>query len=76
MAATGNSVALKQFLLDTEKLRLAQTLVHAATEAETIDRALDLMISEEQKNRLAMEANWEFLTSGATIEDVYGKLDK
>jgi hypothetical protein len=76
MSTTGSAVALRQFLLDTEKLRLAQTLIHAATEAETIDRALDLMIAEEQRNQLAMEANWEFLTSGAVIEDVYEKLDK
>jgi hypothetical protein len=76
MATTGSTVALKQFPLDTEKLKLAQSLIHAATEAETIDRALDLMISEEQKNRIAMEANWEFLNSGAVIEDVRGPLNK
>ncbi len=76
MAATGTTVALRQFPLDTGKLKLAQSLIHAASEAETIDRALDLVISEEQKNRIAMAANWEFLNSGAEILDVYGHLDQ
>jgi hypothetical protein len=41
------------------------------TETEAVDRALDLVISEHHRNRLAGEANERFVTSGINIRDVY-----
>jgi hypothetical protein len=65
----------KHFQLDAAKIKLAQRALKAKTETETIERALDLAIAEEQSNRLAHEANARFLRSGARIKDVYGALD-
>jgi hypothetical protein len=65
----------KHFQLDSVKIKRAQKALKAKTETETIERALDLAIAEEQNNRLAHEANTRFLRSGAVIDDVYGNLD-
>jgi hypothetical protein len=65
----------KHFQLDAIKIKRAQKALRAKTETETVERALDLVIAEEQSNRLAHEANARFLRSGAKIKDVYGALD-
>jgi hypothetical protein len=65
----------KHFRLDQIKLTRARKLMSVETETETIERALDMAISEFERNRLAEEANIRFATSGANIKDVYGKLD-
>jgi hypothetical protein len=49
--------------------------LRAKTETQTIDRALDLAIEEDRKNRLAMAANDRFVKSGIQIDDVYGTLE-
>jgi hypothetical protein len=36
------------------KIKRAQKVLHAGTETEAIDRALDLVISGHQSNRLAV----------------------
>jgi hypothetical protein len=41
---------------------------------EAIERALDLVIAEHEKNRLALAANDRFMKSGVEIRDVYGAL--
>jgi hypothetical protein len=46
------------------------------TETETLERALDLVIAEHERNRLTREANEGFVKSGIKIRDVYGKLAK
>jgi hypothetical protein len=65
----------KHFQLDALKIKRAQKALGARTETETIERALDLAITEDQKNRRAWQANERFLKSGIEIKDVYGKLD-
>jgi hypothetical protein len=72
--ATTTKRAHKHYQLDPGKIRRAQKVLHAATETETIERALDFVISEQAKNRLAIEATERFLRSGAVIVDVYGNL--
>ncbi len=72
MAGANDSVAHKHFRLDTRKLKRAQKLMNAKTETEAVERALDLAISEHQRNELAIKANERFLKSGITIQDVYG----
>jgi hypothetical protein len=50
--------------------------LHAKTETETIERALDFLLTEHESNRLAFEATARFLRSGGEIKDVFGKLDR
>jgi len=73
--ATAKNRSHKHFQLDAAKIKRAQKALRAETETETIERALDLAISENRKNRLVLEANERFLRSGVEIRDVYGKLD-
>jgi len=71
----GRTRSHKHFRLDAVKIRRAQKVLQAATETETIERALDLAISEHERNRLAEKANERFVRSGITIRDVYGTLE-
>jgi hypothetical protein len=64
----------KHFQLDVAKLKRAQRILQARTQTETIERALDLVITEHRRNRLASEASERFVRSGVEIKDVYGKL--
>lgn len=66
----------KHFRLDSRKLKRAQRLLGARTETETVERALDEVISEHERNRRAWEAHERFLESGIQIRDVYGVLEK
>jgi hypothetical protein len=72
--ATGRNRVHKHFQLDSVKIRRAKKVLQAKTETEAIELALDLVISEHEKNRVAAEANEAFLNSGIQIKDVYGKL--
>ena len=62
----------KHFRLDSIKLKRAQKVLEARTETETVELALDLAISEHERNRLTAEANQRFLKSGIIIRDVFG----
>jgi len=75
MTTTKSSVVHKHFRLDHTKLKRAQKVLEAATETETVERALDLAISEYERNKLTAEANQRFLRSGIVIHDVFGSLD-
>lgn len=57
------------------KIKRAQKALHAGTETEAIERALDLVISEHERNRLVAEANDRFVRSGIAVKDVYGTLE-
>jgi hypothetical protein len=74
MASVKSAIAHKHFRLDTVKLKRAQKVLQAPTETETIERALELVLSEHQRDRLAVEANQRFIRSGVTIRDVYRTL--
>jgi hypothetical protein len=73
--ATARPRAHKHFQLDAAKIKRAQKALRASNETETIERALDLVITEEKQNRLALAANERFLRSGIAIRDVFGNLD-
>jgi hypothetical protein len=75
MAAIKAAIAHKHFRLDTVKLKRAQKVLQAPTETEAIERALELVLSEHQRDRLAAEANERFIRSRARIRDVYRTLD-
>ena len=72
--ATTRKRSHKHFQLDSIKIRRAQKILHAKTETEAIERALDFTIVEHEKNRLANEANERFLSSGIDVQDVYDTL--
>ena len=74
--ATGRTRSHKHFRLDPVKIKRAQRALRAGTETEAIERALDLVISEHERNRLTAEANERFVTSGVDIKDVYGALEE
>jgi len=76
MATAKSHTIHKHFRLDSIKLKRAQKVLEARTETETVERALDLAISEYQRNKLAQEANQKFLRSGIVIRDVLGTLSK
>ena len=47
----------------------------AKTETETIERALDFVISEHRRNRLAKAVSDRFVRDGIKIKYVYGNLE-
>jgi hypothetical protein len=65
----------KYFWLDQAKITRAQKALGAKTETETIDRALDLVISEAQRSRLVHAAYQRFLRCGVEFKDVIGALN-
>jgi len=65
----------KHFRLDAIKIKRAQKVLQVRTETEAIERALDLVISEHERNRLVAGANERFVKSGISVKDVYGTLE-
>ena len=74
MGTANHRIAHKHYRLDAAKIRRAQKLMQTGTETETIERALDEVIAEHQRNRITRDANERFIKSGIKIRDVYGKL--
>jgi hypothetical protein len=70
---TSRRQGLRQFRLDPRKLQRAKRLLGASTEDEALDRALDQVIIEHERNRWALEANERFLASGIQIRDVFDR---
>ena len=71
---TASKRSHKHFQLDSAKIKRAQRALHAKTETEAIERALDFAIAEHEKNRLVLQATERFIKSGIEIKDVYGTL--
>lgn len=67
--------AHKHYRLDASKIKRAQRLLRAETETEAIEQALDIAISEQERNRMVNEANERFVRSGIQIRDVFGVLE-
>ena len=65
----------KHYVLDEAKIKRAQRLLGAQTETETIERALDEVIAERERNRRAWSATERLLKSGVEVRDVFGRLD-
>jgi hypothetical protein len=74
MATADSVIVHKHFRLDKNKLKRAQALLKATTETEAVERALDLAIEEQERNRIVEKAHREFLESGIVIRDVFGRL--
>jgi hypothetical protein len=65
----------KHVILDQTKLKKAQKILGAKTETETIERALDQVIREAEKNRRVWASTEKLLKSGIQVRDVFGRLD-
>jgi hypothetical protein len=74
MASEKSSITHKHFRLDANKLKRAQKVLQAKSETETVERALDLAISEHERNKLTAEANQKFVKSRVVIRDVFEAL--
>lgn len=61
--------------VNESKLKRAQKLLGAETEAETIELALDELIAERERNRRAWNATERLIKSGVQVEDVFGRLE-
>jgi hypothetical protein len=65
----------KHVILNQTTLKKAQKILGAKTETETIERALEQVISEAEKDRRAWAAHEKLIKSGIQIKDVFGRVD-
>lgn len=69
----------KHFLLNQQRLEKARKVLGVKTETETVEIALERVISEAESNSRALSAHEKFLKSAVkdnlVIEDVFGRLD-
>jgi len=73
MKSAGKKVH-KHVRLDGGKLKRVQKALGARTETEAIERALDQVLSEQEKDEIVRNAHERFFQSDAKIEDVFEKL--
>ena len=69
-----SAIKHKHYALDEAKIKRAQRLLGTKTETETIERALDQVITERERQRRAWVATERFVKSGGVIKDVFGRL--
>lgn len=79
MAKSNAQTKHKHYILDEAKIKRAQKLLGTNTETETIERALEEVITERERNVQAWQAHERFLKSATKTElqirDVYGVLE-
>jgi hypothetical protein len=75
MKSTSSARKNKHLVLDQVKLKKAQKVLGARTETETIERALEQVISEAEKDRRAWAATEKLIKSGVQVKDVFGRVD-
>jgi hypothetical protein len=75
MRPANNARKNKHLILDQAKLKKAQKVLGAKTETETIERALEQVISEAEKDRRAWAATEKLIRGGIQIKDVFGRVD-
>jgi len=68
------AVVHKHFRLDAAKLKRAQKLLNTPTETETVERALDLAIAEEERDRRVRKVFFFKQKTAYEIRDVFGAL--
>ena len=59
----------KQFILSAKKIKRAKEILSAKTETETVERALDLVIADEEIRKVLRSVK-----GACDIEDIYGRL--
>lgn len=79
MQVTTNGKKNKHFILNQKRLDKAKKILGTTTETETVETALERVITEAETNRKAWAAHDSFIKSmiegGHKIEDVFGNLD-
>ena len=80
MSTTTQTRKNKHFLLDQSRLQKARQVLGARTETETIEIALERVISEAEANEKAWTAQDQFVKAAIkdnlVIEDVFGRLEE
>lgn len=78
MSDAGGRRRDKHLILDQAKLSKAQKILGAKTETEAVERALDFVIGEDERGRMAWAAHDRFmraaLREGLLIHDAFGRL--
>ncbi len=68
----------KHFVLNQSRLKKAQSILGTRTETETIEIALEKVITEAETNQKAWDAQTRFIKSAVkenlVVEDVFGRL--
>lgn len=79
MSTTKKNRKNKHFILDQGRLKKAQDVLGTKTETETIEIALERVITEAEKDKKAWAAQERFIKNankeGLVIEDVFGRLE-
>ena len=79
MAVATENRKNKHFLLNQNRLKKAQKVLGAKTETETIELALERIISEAERNTQTRRAQDKFLEAAVRdnlyIEDAFGRLE-
>jgi hypothetical protein len=73
--ASDPTIKRKQYALDEKKIKRAQKLLGTKSETETIERALDEVISDREAQRRAWAATERFIKAGPMIKDVFGRVN-
>jgi hypothetical protein len=61
----------KQFNLPISKIKKAKAILSAKTDTEAVERALDLVIADEEIRKVLLSVK-----GSCNIEDVYGRLTR
>lgn len=72
---SSNRRAHKHFRLDAEKIQRVKAVLRADTETEAMERALDFVLSEHERNARVARAHQRFAASRPVIRDAYGSLE-
>jgi|APFre7841882724_1041349.scaffolds.fasta_scaffold00048_2 hypothetical protein len=59
----------KQFLLDPDKIEMVKKITRSATDTEAINRALDMIIANEQIQKTLVAVKGK-----GRIEDIFGRV--
>lgn len=70
-----NNVVRKRLRLDPIQIERAQRILKGADETENIERALEFVIEEDRRDRVALRAHRRFLKSVVVARDVYGAIE-
>jgi hypothetical protein len=74
MTKSESRIRRKHFRLDSIKLLRAKKILQADIETETIERALDFVLSKYGRNLLAAETDEHSRVNGREIKDAQGGL--
>jgi hypothetical protein len=69
-----SKVKRKSYRLDEDRIKRVQRLLGARTETEAIERAIDEVITEHERNSRAWAATERLIKSGIQVVDVFGRL--